>query len=812
MVALTVEQIRGLMDKTTNIRNVSVVTANNDGKSTLTDLLLASAGIVPYARARDINNPLYEQGRVIINKPVANSMYFELDEGQMEDTTEKEQSNGFLINLVSSSSLADFSSDVVAALRVTDGVLVVADVVSGVVPAQVETALRISPAEMVKPVLLIDEVDRALLEHRLAQEDLYQSFRRVIENVNVTTSTYQDKNAMGSQLVSPELGTVAFGSSTQGWCFTLRQFATRYAKELGIERSKLMAKLWGDNFYDSQTKTWSTQSSDATGKNADRGFNLLVLDPIYKLFGASLEGDADKALALADKLGIILTAEEHTLADKALLTAIMGKYLPAADALVEMFCICLPSPAKAQSYRCGGLYEGPQDDESAAGIRACDPSGPLMLYVSKMVPASDKGHFYAFGRVFSGTVKPGQKVRIQGPNYTPGKHTDLFITAMQSTVIMMGSSIESIDDCPAGNIVGLVGIDQYLLNSGTITTSETAHSVKAIKFSVSPVVQVAVSVANPKDLPKLVEGLKRLSRSDPCVQCHSSTTGEFIVAGASELHLGACLKDLEYYAWTVITKSEPFVKYYETVLAKSSGVAMAKSPNKHNCLYLSAEPIQEELAILVDNGEIAADDNSKERAHRLVKEFEWNANDAHKIWAFGSKSNGANLLVDMTAGLQYVNEIRDHCVTGFMSAVSNGPCAEEQMRGCRFNVLDATLHADAIHRGASQISPPMRRAIYGAMLLAEPSLQEPVYLAEVQSTMDKASSVHALIRSRRGKVTEESQKPGTSLCIIKALLPVAESFGIAENLSNSTSGLATIRIVALDHWVTMVSNASMAGE
>ncbi|KAJ2508240.1 translation elongation factor 2 [Coemansia sp. RSA 2052] len=429
-----------------------------------------------------------------------------------------------------------------------------------------------------------------------------------------------------------------------------------------------------------------------------------------------------------------------------------------------------------------------------------------------MVPASDKGRSYAFGRMFLGTVKPGQKVHILGPNYTPGKHTDLFVTAMQRAVIMMGSSIELIDDCPAGNIVGLVGVDQYLLNSGTITTSETAHSMKAIKFSVSPVVQVAVSVANPRDLPKLVEGLKRLSRSDPCVQCYSYTTGKFIIAGASELHLGACLKDLEeYYAWTVITKSTPFVKYYETVLSKSSGVTMAKSPNKHNHLYLSAEPIQEELAILVDNGKIAADDNSKERARRLV-EFEWDANDAHKIWAFGSKPNGANLLVDMATGLQYINEIRDHCVTGFMSAVSNGPCAEEQMCGCRFNILDATLYANAIHRGASQISPPMRRAIYGAMLLAEPSLQEPVYLAEVQSTMDKASSVHALIRSRRGKVTEESQKPGTSLCIIKALLPVAESFGIAENLSNGTSGLATIRIVALDHWETMTSNAIVAGE
>ncbi|KAJ2458844.1 translation elongation factor 2 [Coemansia sp. RSA 2424] len=565
-----------------------------------------------------------------------------------------------------------------------------------------------------------------------------------------------------SSVSTANIGTVAFGSSTQGWCLTLPQQA--------------VAKLWGDNFYDSQNKTWSTQSSDVTGKNADRGFNLLVLDPIYKLFGASLEDNADKALVIADNLGITLTAEECTLADKALLTAVMGKYLPAADALVEMFCICLPSPAKAQNYRCGGLYEGPQDDESAAGIRACDPSGPLVLYVSKMVPASDKDRFYAFGRVFSGTVKSGQRVRILGPNYTPGNHTDLFVTTTQSTVIMVGSSIESIDDCPAGNIVGLVGIDQCLLNSGTITTSETAHNIKTIKFSVSPVVQVTVSIANPRDLPKLVEGLKHLSRSDPCVQCRSSTTGEFIVSGASELHLGACLKYLEeYYAWTAITKSEPFVKYYKIVQAKSSvtnkqSFTSIKSPNKHNCLYLTAEPIQEELATLIDNGEIAADDNSKERAHRLVKEFEWDANDARKIWAFGPESNSANLLVDMTTGLQYLNEIRDHCVAGFMTAVSNGPCADEEMRGCRFNILDAMLHADAIHRGAGQILPTMRRAIYGAMLLAEPCLQEPVYLAEFRSLMDKASSVHALIRSRRGKVTEESQKPGTSLCIIQALL------------------------------------------
>ncbi|KAJ2451040.1 translation elongation factor 2 [Coemansia sp. RSA 2424] len=777
------------MDKTANIRNVSVVASSGDGQLALTDLLFAKGGSTPPASSNSTA------------KPVVNSMYFELNEEQMEDIAEKEQGNGFLISLVNSSSHDYTSADVAAALRVTDSVLVVADVVSGV-PAQVEAALRMAHAEMVKPVLLIDGVDRALLEHRLAQEDLYQSFRHVIENVSVTISSYQDKNAMGSQL-----------GQTQGWCFALRQFATRYAKELGIERSKLMAKLWGDNFYDSQTKMWSTQSSDATGKNADRGFNLLVLDPIYKLFGASLEGDADKALALADKLGIILTAKERTLADKALLTDIIGKYLPAADALMDMFCICLPSPAKAQSYRCSGLYEGPQDDESAAGIRACDPSGPLMLYVSRMVPASDKGRFYAFGRVFSGTVKPGQRVRIQGPNYTPGKHTDLFVTTTQSTVIMMGSSIESIDDCPAGNIVGLVGIDQYLLNSGTITTSETAHNMKAIKFSYTPVVNITVDVINLKDLPKLVEGLKRLSKASPSVKCSTSDTGVHTIAGASELHLTRSLRDLEEdYAQIPIAKGTIFAEYRETIQAKSSAIMMARSPNRHSRFYLTAEPIQEELAVLIDDGKIAASDDINERACRLINEFEWDASDARKIWAFGPAPSGANLLVSMAKGVQYLSEIKDSCVLGFNYTVAEGPCVGAPMRGCRFNILDVTLQTDAIHRGAGQILPTMRRAIYGAMLLANPSLQEPIYIVDVQCPRDIVSSVHSLIHDLLGHIIEESQQPGSLLCSVKAYLPVAKSLGFSKLLHKEAGGMASLRTMTFAHWKTVEGLANEPGE
>jgi elongation factor 2 len=161
----------------------------------------------------------------------------------------------------------------------------------------------------------------------------------------------------------------------------------------------------------------------------------------------------------------------------------MKKFLPAGDSLLEMIVLNLPSPETAQRYRVETLYEGPLDDESAIAIRDCDPKGPLMLYVSKMVPTSDKGRFYAFGRVFSGTVRAGPKIRIQGPNYLPGSKNDLAIKSIQRTVLMMGRAVEQIEDCPAGNIIGLVGVDQFLLKSGTLTTSETAHNLKVMKVS-----------------------------------------------------------------------------------------------------------------------------------------------------------------------------------------------------------------------------------------------------------------------------------------------------------------------------------------
>lgn len=153
------------------------------------------------------------------------------------------------------------------------------------------------------------------------------------------------------------------------------------------------------------------------------------------------------------------------------------------------------------------------------GMKLCDPNGPLMIFISKMVPAEIKGKFFAFGRVFSGTVFPGQKVRVMGPNYQEGSKWDVFVKTIQKTVVMMGWKKNSKTYVTCGNTVALLGLDDVIKKTCTISNSESAHSIWQMKFSVSPVVWVSIAPKKENELPKLIEGMKKLALSDPLIEC-----------------------------------------------------------------------------------------------------------------------------------------------------------------------------------------------------------------------------------------------------------------------------------------------------
>lgn len=808
MVNFTIDQIRVMMDRKENIRNMSVIAHVDHGKSTLSDSLIAKAGIIAEKDAGDrriMDTREDEQARGITIKSTSVSLYYEREQIVDDEKEVRIEKIPYLINLIDSPGHVDFSSEVTAALRVTDGALVVVDCIEGVC-VQTETVLRQAISERIRPILWLNKLDRVFLELQPTLEECYKNFRNSIESVNVICQTYKDEK-LGNIDLLPENGRVGFGSGLMAWGFTLKHFAQMYCSKFGLSEDKMMKKLWGENYWDPKEKKWLKKNPGGL----ERGFNQFVLFPIRTIFDAVNNEKTDvyepivKALRLKIPKGELDKAKIKT---KDVIKLVMRHWIPAGDALLDMFVEHLPSPTVAQKYRVENLYSGPLDSPEAEAVRKCDPDGILAMYISKMVPTSEKGRFIAFGRVFAGTVKTGQEVRILGPDYEHGKKTDLAVKKIQRTLLMMGKYVEQIIDCPAGNVCGLVGIDQFLLKSGTLTTSEEFYPFVTMKFSVAAVVQVAVEPKNAADLPKLVEGLKRLSKSDPLVKCMTSKTGQHIIAGAGELHLEICLKDLrdDFMKGAEIIVSEPIVSFAETVSMKTGEdgqyptPCVAKSPNKHNRLYINAAPLDEKFILALEKGELKLSQDMKAFGRQLAEEFNWDVGEARKIWTFGCPPDGvANVVVDTTKGIQFLNEIKDHVVGAFMQVTTGGVLCDEVMRGIRFNVEDVKLHADAIHRGAGQIMPCAKSVFYACQIASGPKLLEPLYLVDIMVPQQAVAGVFATLNQKRGQVEKIEERPGTPLTQVQAFLPVLESFGFTELLRKNTAGQAFPQM-KFSHW------------
>jgi len=785
------------MNNPQHIRNFSVIAHVDHGKTTLSDSLIAKAGIISANDAGqkcllDFEDLEKEKGITI--KSTSISMYFEY----FPDPATKEE---YLINMIDSPGHVDFSSEVTAALRVTDGALVVVDSVEGVC-VQTETVLRQAMQEKVRPILIVNKVDRQIVELKADPETIYQNFIKVIDGVNVVISNYEHPD-MGNLFVEPSRGNVAFGAGKDAWAFTLRTFARMYAKKFKVSEETLMEKLWGDNYFDPETKKWSTDDRNKDGKAIlKRGFCSFILEPILKVMKSITESNFEQLEKLLTSLEITLKQEEKQLKEKDLIKLVMKRWMNAADTLLEMIVLHLPSPKDAQKYRSAYLYEGPYDDECARSIRECDPKGPLMVFVSKMIPNSDQTRFFAFGRVFSGTISTGQTVRILGPNYSPeSKKEDLFEKKITGLVIMMGKGKESIVDVPCGNTVGILGVDNFLTKTGTITDCVEAHCIRNLKYSVSPVVKVAVAPKNMADLPKLLEGLKKLSKSDTLAQCSLNESGQNIIAASGELHIETCVYDLlhKYTNNLEVIISEPTVTYKETVMAPSSQECMVKTPNHHNRLFCQAEPLTDPLSEAIEKNEVSRMDDVKIRSKKLVEEFQWDKESTMKIWCFGPENQGPNMLVDLTKGIQYMNEIKDSMNTAFQHATKEGVLAEEELRGIRFNILDAKLHADSIHRGPGQVIPAARKLFNGAQYTSQPRILEPIFLCEITTNLEGLKGVRQCLNKRRGTFLDEIQVTGTPLYLVKAHLPAAESFGFTGLLRSLTGGVAFPQCV-FSHW------------
>ncbi|KAF9355798.1 Elongation factor 2 [Mortierella sp. NVP85] len=830
--------LRALMRNVKNVRNICIIGSQGHGKSALTRTLYTAIGITPTshksastsstAEDNDASTSSATEGNdtstssttegngartsstaegndeelvpTSITKPTTFMLYLKKPGKNQGDNEQETSGDEFLINLMDPPGHTDLLSESNAFLHTSDGALVVVDCVEGV-GIQAEAVLRQALADRIKPVLFINRIDRAMTVYMLKKEDLYQCFQRIIDQVNAIISTYKD-DTFGDVQVSVQKGTVAFGSGLDGWAFALPQFAEKYAQKFGVHPEVFGAKLWGNHHYGPVSRKWSNDGIDAAnGQPIERGFNMFILDPIFKIFDTALNKTLDDVLVITEKLGIQLTSSEKEQENRQLLKTLMKRFLPAETAFSELMLTHLPSPVEAQKYRTDVLYEGSLNDPHADSIRACDPNGPLVVYVSKMVPTYAKGHYFAFARVFSGTLRKGQTIYLHDPNYGAWHTKELVVKSLGEMVQMSGLYTHMVKSCPAGNIIGLTKVDKFVLRTCTLTATKEVHKIRTIRMSSPPIVEMAVEIRNARDLPKLVEGIQNLSKSNISAHCYTADTGEHIIAGTSESQVKAYADELEQvHAQVPLRRREPYSRYRETITSESHITVLAKSPNKHSRYYLRAAPLGEELTLAIEKGIVKTHD-FKARVKVLTNEYGWDNGEARRIWSFGPHGTGPNILVDQTHGVQYLNEVRDSCAAGFSWSTRESVYAEEELRGCRFNIMDVVMTGSAIHRGGGQVIPAVRCAVYSSVMVSEPRFMEPVYLADVKFPAESRDKAEQVLQSHRGQIIAEESWPGLRqrYSRFKAYIPVPEALGLSEDFWKVGLNPASATLV-FDHW------------
>jgi elongation factor 2 len=457
--------------------------------------------------------------------------------------------------------------------------------------------------------------------------------------------------------------------------------------------------------------------------------------------------------------------------DQSLIKALSEK-APLHEAVLGMVVQHHPPPHVAQRYRIPKIWPGDLDSDIGKSLVSCDDKGPILMMVTTINVDPQAGRI-ATGRLFSGTIKDGDEVYL-----IDGKR----MGKVQSVNIYMGNTREVVNMLPAGNIPALLGIDHAIAGE-TFSSVKDVPAFESIKYVSEPVVTIAIEPKHPKDLPKLVEALRRITVEDPnLIVKINEETGETLLSGMGVLHLEIATS-LILETGLEITTTQPLINYRETI-RNSAGPIMSKSPNKHNKIFMRIEPLGEEIIELIKNGQIHEDLERKQMA-KLLREKGWSADEAKKVSAVDISGN---ILVDETKGVQFIQESMDSIRSGFDDVIHSGPIAHETIRGVKFVLHHFVPHEDPAHRGLAQLMPATRRAMLGSMLLADPALLEPILGMEIKCPQEQIGTVAGILSGKRGKLLNVEQKGVIS--IIQGEVPASETFDLSEVMRGGTAGKA----------------------
>lgn len=884
---------------------------------------------------------------------------------------------------------------------------------------QTQVVLKQAWTEGIKLCLVINKVDRLITELQYSPTEAYQHLQQVLEQVNAVAGSLFSSEVMeaksskppteplpcavgGEEVVydwsdglqdtddsslyfCPEQGNVIFASALDGWGFGVSDFASMYAKKLGLSERVLQKTLWGDFYLNSKTKR-IFRGAQARGKKPL--FVQFILDNLWEVYRAVL---VDRNKELVDKivssmqLKISARDSRHT-NPKVLLFAMCSQWLPLALAVLRVVVTHLPSPLQLSEERVERLLCRPATPFQALphttqllkeDFMTCSiaDSAAVIVFITKLLAmdrlslpqrslteveiaerrvtarqrhqakmaALEDGKeeqllgsveppeepqtepesgsvLLAFSRVFSGVLKRGQTLYVLQPNYNPQGATGTILDeslpphvstfTVGDVYVLMGRGLVPVGDVPAGNVVGVAGLEESVVKTATLSSTLACPAFGAMDIIAAPIVRVAIEPVHTADLRALMRGLKLLNQSDPSVEVSVQETGEHILASTGEVHLQKCLDDLEkVYARVKLKVSTPIIPFRETVVAaptvdmvneeisadnevkvltrdtKSATASVAgecsssrgegvviRTANKACTLHLVARPLPAACVSLLESRphllralsllqtgaskkepvEVSRDTVLELEAFRTALDSALTSSGsgwegvAERIWCFGPRQTGPNLLVNGVEGYdrpslwqalqpgsrQPLREFDNSVAYGFQLAALSGPLCEEPMHGVCFTVKrwdyrtdgeqlktpahpstgDAGNSSEAAPRGADSYGPFSGQLISAtkegcrrSFLAQSARLMAAMYSSHILATADVLGKVYSVLGRRNGRVLADEMKEGSAMFTIQALLPVAESFGFAEEIRKKTSGLANPQLI-FSHWEVIAND------
>ena len=680
-----VEDVKKIMQSLEFVRNVAIVAHVDHGKTTLTDSLVARAGLISKELAGDqriMDFDEQEQARGITIKSANISLGFNFH-GQ-----------DYLINLIDTPGHVDFGGHVTRAMRAVDSVVLVVDSVEGIMP-QTETVLRQALKERARPILFVNKIDRLINELKLTREEMIAKLTKIITSVNKIIDGFAEPEFRDQWKVSVEAGSVAVGSAYNKWALSITSM---------------------------------------------KKFNISLKD-IYDLCAQ---------------------AKHKELQEKS----------PLDEVLLEMIIKNGPNPLVSQAYRIPKLWKGDFETKEAKDMMACKEDAMTIGVVFGVVNDEHAGEV-AVARLFSGSVKKGDELFLAS-KFRKEK--------VQQVCIYMGPDRVLVDKVTSGNIVGIIGLRDVFV--GETISGEQIHPFESIKHYSEPVITKSIESKDSKDLAKLIIVLRQLSKEDPTLRVElKQDTGEHLISGMGELHLEIIEYKIQNERGIPIVTSPPIVVYRECINGTSKEVE-GKSPNKHNKFYVTVEPLPNALYQAIIDGKIT---EGRPKGKTLVETFVEAGMDRDEAKKVMDVKNGC-MFIDNTRGVQYLNEVMELLLQGFEEAVDSGPLCKEKCMKVLVRLHDVSLHEDAVHRGPAQVIPAIKRPIYAAMLYADPTLLEPKQKFLIQVPQEYMSNMIQMVSGRRGQLLDTVME-GESVSIT-AKIPVAETFGMANEIRGASQGRA----------------------